>query len=143
MKALIINGPNLNMLGKRSKEHYGFLTLVEINNLIKMKFEKIDFTFYQTNHEGGIIDRLQDLNGFDFVLINPGAYAHYSYAIKDAFELVSIKKGVCHLSNIETREDYRKRDVLKELADVYVCGLKENSYIEAIKELINLTKENI
>lgn len=140
MKAIVINGPNLNLLGKRNKEHYGSLTLEEINNIIKSTFPNIQFTFFQTNHEGVIIDMLQNLKDYDFLLINPGAFAHYSLAIKDAFELVKIKKGVCHLSNITKREAYRQVDLLKDLADIYVSGLKENSYLVAIKKLNNLLK---
>lgn len=140
MKAIIINGPNLNLLGKRSEEHYGSLTLKEINNLIKATFPEIEFAFFQTNHEGVIIDMLQNLQDYDFLLINPGAFAHYSLAIKDAFELVNIKKGVCHLSNINQRESYRQVDLLKDLADIYVVGLKEKSYLKAIEKLINLLK---
>lgn len=141
MKGLIINGPNLNMLGKREKEHYGSLTLKEINNLIKNEFPNVSFKFFQSNYEGAIIDRLQNLKGYDFLVINPGALAHYSVALRDVFMLVKIKKGVCHLSNIEEREEFRKIDLLKDLADVYVCGLKEKSYIEVIKKIINIKGE--
>lgn len=135
MKALIINGPNLNMLGKRNLNHYGSLTLEQINSLIQKEFPDIVFEFFQSNHEGVIIDKLQNLKGYDFLIINPGAFAHYSVAIRDAFELIKIKKGVCHLSDILKREDFRKVDLLKDLADVYVSGLKENSYIKAIKQI--------
>lgn len=137
MKGLIINGPNLNMLGKRNSNYYGHLTLEEINSLLTKEFPNITFEFFQSNYEGAIIDKLQSLEGYDFVLINPGGLAHYSIVLKDAFELVSIVKGVCHLSNIEQREDFRKIDLLKDLADVYVSGLKENSYIQAINEIIS------
>lgn len=143
MRALVINGPNLNMLGKRNKEHYGSLTLKEINHLIVNSFSNVSFTFFQSNHEGDIIDRLQKIDEYDFLLINPGAFAHYSYAIRDAFELVKIKKGVCHLSDILKREDFRKTDLLKDLSDIYVAGLKEKSYIVAIEKLIKLIKGEI
>jgi|SRR5690554_1337483 len=143
MKALVINGPNLNMLGKRNKEHYGTLTLKEIKNLIESSFSNVSFTFFQSNHEGAIIDRLQNEEDYDFLLINPGAFAHYSYAIRDAFELVKIKKGVCHLSDISKRENFRKIDLLKDLADVYITGLKEESYIVATQKLIKLLKGEI
>lgn len=143
MKALVINGPNLNMLGKRNKEHYGSLTLKQINQYIESSFSNVSFTFFQSNHEGAIIDRLQNLEDYDFLLINPGAFAHYSYSIRDAFELVKVKKGVCHLSDILKRENFRKIDLLKDLADVYISGLKEKSYIVAIEKLINLLKGEI
>ena len=97
---------------------------------------------FQSNYEGELIDKLQNLKGYDFVVINPGALAHYSIALRDAFELVTITKGVCHLSSIENREDFRKLDLLKELADVYVSGLKEQSYLKTIKKILNKIKEN-
>lgn len=137
MKGLIINGPNLNMLGKRDKTHYGSLTLNEINDLIKDEFKEVKFDFFQSNYEGALIDKLQNLKTYDFVVINPGAFAHYSIALRDAFELVGITKGVCHLSNLENRENFRKLDLLKELADVYVIGLKEQSYLKTIKRILN------
>lgn len=140
MRGLVVNGPNLNMLGKREKNHYGTLSLKEINELIMKEFNNISFDFYQSNHEGAIIDKIENMKEYDFLLINPGALSHYSVALRDAFEMVHIKKGVCHLSNIQKREDFRKIDLLKDLADVYVVGLKEESYIKAIKKLINLLK---
>lgn len=138
MKGLIVNGPNLNLLGKREKSHYGSLTLNEINNLIIKEFKNVKFDFFQSNYEGALIDQLQDLKNYDFVVINPGALAHYSIALRDAFELVTITKGVCHLSEIEDREDFRKLDLLKGLADVYVSGLKEQSYIKTIKRILKI-----
>ena len=135
MKALIINGPNLNMLGKRSQNHYGALTLKMINDLIKERFKEIEFKFLQSNHEGVLIDMLQQEDDYDFLLMNPGGLAHYSVALRDAFELVRKPKGICHLSDIEKRESFRHTDLFKELADVYVKGLKEESYLKAIEML--------
>lgn len=144
MRGLIINGPNLNMLGKRNKDHYGSLTLDEINNLIINKFNDISFDFYQTNHEGEIIDLLQNLVNYDFVVLNAGGYSHTSVAIKDALELVNIPIGICHLSDISKREPFRQVDLLKDSADVYIKGLQEKSYIETIKKLLKIIgkKEN-
>ncbi len=141
MKAIIINGPNLGMLGKRNHKIYGNKKLKDINNEIANSFADVVFDFYQSNHEGQIIDLLENLDGYDFVLINPGGLCHYSVALRDAFEIVDIIKGVCHLSDISTREDFRQVDLLKPLADVYVKGLKENSYIQAIKGLVKLYKK--
>lgn len=135
MKGLIINGPNLNMLGLRNQAHYGSLTLDEINQLIMDTFEQIDFDFFQSNEEGHIINLLHHTSDYDFVLINPGAFAHYSIAIRDAFEIIDIPKGVCHLSDISKRELFRQTDLLENLADIYVTGLKEQSYIKAIEQL--------
>lgn len=140
MKAIIINGPNLNMLGKRDENNYGSFTLEEINNIIINEYEEISFFFYQSNHEGDLIDMLHKIDEYDFLLMNPGGLSHYSISLRDAFELVKIKKGICHLSNINDREDFRKIDLFKDLADVYIVGLKEKSYLKAIKELVNLKK---
>ncbi len=136
MKGLIIHGPNLNMLGKRDKNLYGSLTLDEINNLIKKTYKDIKFDFYQSNYEGEIINLLQNSNSYDFLVINPGGLCHYSVTLRDAFELVSIKKAVVHLSNIKLREPFRQIDLLENLADVYIAGLKEESYIKAVREIL-------
>ncbi len=138
MKGLIINGPNLNMLGKRNKEHYGTLSLDELNKMIGENFPSVKFEFFFSNFEGEIINKLQNLDKFDFIVINPGGLAHYSVVLRDAFEDVSILKGVCHLSDITNREPFRKQDLLKDLADVYVTGLKENSYLLCIENLISM-----
>lgn len=137
MRALIINGPNLNMLGQRNKHQYGTKTLEDIYQLIMDMFSEVEFDFYQSNHEGSIIDLLHNANHYDFLVINPGGLAHTSIVLRDAFELVTIPKGVCHLSEIQSREYFRRNDFLKPLADCYVSGLKEQSYIEVIKQLLN------
>lgn len=135
-KCLIINGPNLNMLGKRDTELYGSMTLHDINQLLVDTFENIEFDFFQSNHEGSLIDMLQTSESYDMLVINPGGYAHTSIALRDAFELVSFKKAVVHLSDIEQRESFRHNDYLKPLADVYVKGHKAQSYVLAIEALL-------
>lgn len=137
MKALVVHGPNLNMLGKREKSLYGTLTLEEVNNLIKTTYKEIKFDFYQSNHEGDIIDLLHNYSLYDFLVINPGGLCHYSVVLRDAFELINIPKAVVHLSNIKKREPFRQIDLLEGLTDVYVTGLKEQSYITAIKEILS------
>ncbi|HBT59583.1 MAG TPA: 3-dehydroquinate dehydratase [Acholeplasmataceae bacterium] len=135
MKALIVNGPNLNMLGKRNHTHYGSLTLDELNELIKKTYPSIDFEFVQSNSEAVLIDLLQTNNNYDFILMNPGAFAHYSIALRDAFETITKPKGICHLSDIKLREEFRHNDLFEVLSDVYVKGLKEQSYLQAIEML--------
>lgn len=137
MKALVINGPNLNMLGKRDKDLYGTFTLSELNEKISKRFLNVTFEFFFSNFEGDLIEKLQNSNNYDFLVINPGGLAHYSVALRDAFEGVSILKGVCHLSDIFSREAFRRVDLLQDLADVYVTGLKENSYFLCIENLIS------
>lgn len=136
MKCLVVHGPNLNMLGKRNPDVYGSFTMQDINQLLAETYPEVDFTFYQSNHEGVLIDLLQGSDEYNMLVINAGGLSHYSVSLRDAFELVTCKKAVVHLSDIEQRESFRHIDLLKPLADVYVKGLKAQSYVLAIKELI-------
>lgn len=140
MKILVINGPNLNMLGKRDPEKYGKITLRKINEqLIKIEeSSKIKLEFFQSNHEGGIIDFLQkeSSRNADGILINPGALTHYGYSLRDA--LIDSKLPIIevHLSNIQKREDFRRIDVLEGLPVQVVMGKKEKSYSIGLQKLI-------
>lgn len=136
-RILVINGPNLNMLGKRPKEHYGTKTLDEINQMIKDYNKNICFIFFQSNHEGDIIDRIQQLD-YDGLIINPGAYTHTSVAIHDALEIVDCPKVEVHLSDVFNRESFRKIDFVKDVCDITITNLKEQGYIEAVKYLQNI-----
>jgi len=107
MKIAVIHGPNLNMLGKRNPKHYGTLTLDQIDQTIIDRFSDIDFIFFQSNHEGEIIDFIQTLT-VDALVINAAAYTHTSVAIRDALELLDMMKVEVHLSDITNREDFRK-----------------------------------
>lgn len=135
MKIAVINGPNLNMLGKRNKDHYGALTLNDINQLIKDSFKEHDFIFFQSNHEGAIIDFIHELD-VDGLLINAGAYTHTSVAIRDALEILNILKVEVHLSDITNREDFRKINYIKDVVNCSFFGKKEQSYIEGIHFLV-------
>ena len=142
MKILIINGPNLNMLGKRNHDHYGAMTLDELNLLITKKYPNIDFQFYQSNHEGDIIDLIQRANDYDGLVINAGGYTHTSVAIRDALEILTIPKVSVHLSNYLEREDFRKVDLIKDVVDMVFFGKKEQSYLEGIKFLLDKYTNN-
>lgn len=139
MKIQIINGPNLNMLGIREPEIYGTLTLDEINNKV-LEFGRnldLELLFFQSNHEGAIIDKIQECLGkVDGIVINPGAYTHYSIAIRDAIAAVGIPTIEVHLSDINSREDFRKISVMKSVCIKQIWGKGVNSYIEAIEYLI-------
>lgn len=137
---LVINGPNLNMLGKRPKEHYGAMTLDEINELIKEEAkESFDVSFYQSNYEGDIITKIQDAIGvYDAIVINPGAYTHTSVAIHDALEIYNGIKIEVHLSKVDDREDFRKINFVRSVCDATFSGKKDGSYIDAIKYLKNV-----
>lgn len=134
---LVINGPNLDMLGKRDKNIYGdtdYATLVE---MIKNKCAEVGFEveIFQSYVEGDIAKKIAHSES-DALLINAGGYSHYSIAIRDAIELnTRLKTAVVHISDIEKREEFRRFDMLKDVADVYIKGHGVQGYIEAIDEL--------
>ena len=137
---LVINGPNLNMLGKRPKEHYGSKTLDEINELIKEEakgFFNVDF--FQSNSEGDIVTKIQEaLFLYDAIVINPGAYTHTSVAIHDALEMFLGPKIEVHLSKVDEREDFRKINFVRSVCTETFAGRLEQSYVDAIKYLKNI-----
>ena len=135
MKLLVIQGPNLNMLGKRDVRHYGRFTLEDLHDRLMSTFPEIDFSFFQSNHEGDLIDVLNDAVDADFeaLLINPGAFTHTSVAIRDALEMIPFLKVEVHLSDIGGREDFRKVNLVKDVVHKTFMGNKVDSYIEAIE----------
>lgn len=136
-KILVVNGPNINMLGLRNPKHYGTLTLEELNSFIAMD-KTFDFEFFQSNCEGAIIDKLQTYNKYNAIIINPAAYTHTSVAIHDCLEAISIPKIEVHLSEVDNREDYRKINFVRDVCDKNFQGKKEKSYIEAVEYLKNI-----
>ncbi len=143
MKILVINGPNLNLLGKRDVKQYGKMTLDEINTLISTTFSADSFTFVQSNHEGEIIDAIQTAedNGFSGIIINPGGYSHSSVAIRDALEIIKIPKIEVHLSNLSKREDFRKTSITATATSGYLSGFGANGYLAAVYLLGRIAKE--
>lgn len=142
MKILVINGPNLNMLGLRDKGHYGSFTLNELNEMIINKYPKINFDFYQSNYEGDIVSKLNKGFNYDAILINAAAYTHTSVAIRDALEILTIPKASVHLSNYLNREEFRKVDYIKDVVLKVFYGKKDKSYFEAIDFLIAKVTNN-
>lgn len=141
MKILVINGPNLNLLGQREKSNYGELTLETIEELVKVEYPNDDFTFFQSNHEGEIIDQIQSATElFDALIINPGGYSHTSVAIRDALEIVKLPKVEVHLSNISARDDFRHRSITAPMTDGYLSGFKEKGYLAAVYLIGKITK---
>ncbi len=140
MKILVINGPNLNMLGYRDKNIYGTETYDELVAKIKAFCAKrgVDTEFFQSNHEGAIVDALQRafLEGFDGIIINPGAYSHYSIAIRDAIEILKCPVFEVHLSDIHSREEFRNKTVTGEVCTGVISGMLTDGYIEAVKKII-------
>lgn len=137
-KLLVINGPNLNMLGVREQGFYGTKTLAEIASELNLEAQAmgIDLDFIQSNHEGEIIDRIHDARGkYDALLINPGAYTHYSIAIRDAIKAVELPAVEVHLSNIHAREEFRSKSVIAPVCVGQICGFGANSYIVGLKAI--------
>jgi len=134
---LVINGPNMNMLGKRDKKHYGDMTYQELVSRIKSwGVERgIDIEVFQSNHEGEIVDRIQKMD-YEGLIINPGAFTHYSYSIRDALEIVQVPKVEVHISNIYAREEFRKRSVIAPVCDGQISGLGFLSYILALEYVL-------
>ncbi len=141
-KIIIINGPNLNLLGKREDKIYGTYSLDDIKKMCeeKAKLLNLEVDFFQSNNEGEIIDKLHKIQEtYDGLLINPAAFTHTSVAILDSLRAISKPKIEIHLSNIYSREEYRKKSITSESVDGLICGFGENSYIlgiEAIAKLI-------
>lgn len=138
MKLLIINGPNLDMLGIREPEKYGSKTLEEIITDIKeyCKSKNIEVDFYQSGCEGEIISRLHKARGkYDGIVLNAGAYTHYSYAIRDAIPITELPVVEVHLTNIHSREEFRHTSVIAPVCKGQICGFGDYSYILAINAL--------
>lgn len=135
MKILIINGPNLNLLGKREPEIYGNLTLDDIYNQCLELCKELNFEldFRQTNHEGVIIDWLHSSDEFNGIIINAGAYTHTSIAIHDAIKAISKPVIEVHLSNIHAREKFRSKSYLSSVVIGQISGLGVKSYLSAIR----------
>lgn len=132
MNVLILHGPNLNMLEKRDPIYYGGLSQEDIFNHIVKTYQHIDFTFYQTNHEGEMIDVIQKTQDVDAIIVNLGAWTHYAYAIRDALELTNKIIVDVHLSDLTTREAFRQINILEGLTKKTFMGEKLLSYTKAI-----------
>ncbi len=143
-KILLIHGPNLNLLGKRSPEIYGTSGLEEINARMKKIAEEsgAELRVFQSNSEGALIDAIHDADHWaDGIVINPGAYAHYSYAIRDALASIRLPAIEVHLSNIYAREEFRHHSVISPVVAGCISGLGWHSYACGIQAMIGLIRE--
>ncbi|MBD7915774.1 type II 3-dehydroquinate dehydratase [Clostridium sp. Sa3CUN1] len=142
MKILVINGPNLNMVGIREKGIYGTRDFQDICDYIKKEGQKrnIDIELYQSNIEGEIINEIHKAyyEKYDGIIINPGAYTHYSYAIFDAIKAVNINTVEVHLSNIHAREEFRHKSVIAPACIGQICGFKEFGYVMAMEAIVEM-----
>ena len=141
-KILIINGPNLNMLGKREPEIYGNITLNELEQICVDESKKLDLNiyFFQSNSEAKIIDEIQTSLDYDGLIINAGAFTHTSIAIHDALKIPKIPKIEVHLSNIYNREEFRKKSFISPAVHGIIAGFGIDVYIIALRSLNNLFK---
>ncbi len=141
MNILVINGPNLNLLGTREPEIYGTDTLEELMMWLETSPSGTDhsFKFFQSNHEGEIIDTLHDERHWaQGVLINPAAFTHYSYAIRDAISAVAIPTVEVHLSDLRKREEFRQISVISSVCVDQVSGLGKDSYLKGLNIMLKL-----
>ena len=139
MKIILINGPNLNMLGTREPEKYGSTTLNDIENNMKLLATKYNCSLdcFQSNHEGELIDKIQSTkNLYDGIIINAGGYTHTSVALRDAIASVNTPTVEVHMTNIHAREEFRHTSLLSAVCIAQVIGFKENSYKYALEGLI-------
>ncbi len=142
-RVLILHGPNLNLLGEREEEVYGWLTLEQINrDLIEQgKAEGVEIATFQSNHEGEIIDKIHEAReNFDVILLNPGALTHYSYALHDAIRSVNIPVIEVHMSNITNRESWRSHSVITPAVWGQITGFGHLSYHLALTAACHLIK---
>lgn len=138
-RILVLHGPNLNLLGTREPEIYGSTTLDDINKMIAERAAEagIETAFYQSNHEGDLVDAIQQANHkFDFIIFNAAAFTHYSIAIRDAIAAIDVLVIEVHISNIHQREEFRHTSVLAPVAMGQICGLGVESYLAALEAII-------
>lgn len=145
MKILIINGPNLNMLGRREDKWYGGEPFEKILEKLQERFEDLEIDYFQSNVEGEIVTRIQELADEDYMglIINAGAYSHYSLAIHDALLIPQIPKIEVHLSNIYLREEFRRKSVLTRACDGIIAGLGKESYRLALEYFVQNQRKRI
>lgn len=141
MKVLVINGPNLNLLGKREPHIYGNKSLRDVEEYVRKYFEKVKVDFFQSNHEGEIIDKLHEADRmYNGVVINPGAFAHYAYAIRDAIEAIDLPVVEVHISNTAAREEFRHRSVITDVCRGSIQGFGIYSYILGVRAIAHQLK---
>ncbi|MDD6318214.1 MAG: type II 3-dehydroquinate dehydratase [Succinatimonas hippei] len=144
LSILVINGPNLNLLGTREPGIYGHETLADVQSMLKKRAEELDvrISFFQSNHEGAIVDCIQNARGnTDFILLNAGAYTHTSVAIRDALSGVSIPFYEIHISNVHAREEFRHHSFLSDKALGVICGFGTRGYLYALENAVQVLRQ--
>jgi 3-dehydroquinate dehydratase-2 len=139
----IINGPNLNLLGRREPGVYGALTLDDINARIQKRFPDVQFAFFQSNHEGELIDYIHDAwSRADGIVLNAGAYTHYSIALRDALAAVDIPAVEVHLSNVHARESFRHHSVIAPVCLGQIAGFGWQSYVLGVHAILDRIEQS-
>jgi 3-dehydroquinate dehydratase-2 len=135
MTILVLNGPNLNLLGTREPETYGRGTLAELENALRTAFPDVTFAFFQSNHEGALIDRLHHAHreGVAGIVFNPGGFTHTSVALRDAIAAITVPVVEVHLSNVHAREEFRHRSMLAPVCVGQISGLGRTGYHLAVR----------
>ena len=139
---VVLHGANLNLLGERPSAHYGSITLAALEDMVAREAGRLGWTciFRQTNYEGAFIEFIHEHRHADAILLNPGAWTHYSYAIHDALEVATCPVAEVHLSDISVREEWRRRSVLSPVATFTIAGKGPEGYLEAVTRLIALAE---
>jgi 3-dehydroquinate dehydratase II len=138
-RVFVLNGVNLAALGERRPEVYGEQTLGDIEQQLRSAFPDVELEFRQTDHEGELVAWIHEAAGSDGMVLNPGAWTHYSYAIHDALEAVSAPKVEVHLSNVHSREEWRRTSVVSPVVDAVVAGMGAEGYLAAIRYILEAT----
>lgn len=136
VRVFVLNGVNLGALGRRRPEVYGTLTLDDIERLLRKEFPDVEFEFRQTDHEGALVGSIREAAGATGLVINPGAWTHYAYALHDALEALDVPKVEVHLTNVHAREDWRRRSVVSPAVDAVVAGMGAYGYVAAVRYVL-------
>ena len=138
MKILIINGPNLNLLGTREPQHYGTGTMDSVLDALKSQYPRVEFDYYQSNVEGFLIDRLHKTleEPCDGVVLNAGGYTHTSVALRDAIAAIKVPVVEVHISNVHRREEFRHRSLISAVCKGVICGFGLDSYRLGVEALL-------